>query len=146
MKTQIRKLAIATGLSALMGTAVLLGATWDLNGYAKVPFGFQVENRVMPAGNYFVTRANPLSFAYDSNALLIKNMDTGETMTALAPISKYHNHGDGKMVFKQYGNQYFLTQVCFQSESVGHGLTQTRVEKELAQSGSGPVLASVRLK
>jgi len=146
MKTQIRRLGIAFGLSALMGSALLLGATWELNGYAQVPFGFQVENRVLPAGNYFVTRANPLSSAYASNALLIKNMDTGDAMVALAPISKYHNNGDGKLVFKQFGNQYFLTQVCFQSESVGHGLTQTRVEKELAKSGSGPVLASIRLK
>lgn len=147
MKTQIQHLIMALGLTTIIGGASLFGA-WELNGYANVPFGFQVQNRTMPAGKYFVTRANPLSPAYESKALLIRNLSTGDEVIAFAPISKYGNHGDGKLVFKEFGNQYFLTEVCFESESVGHGLTQTGVEKEIARSGSKRpgVLASVRLK
>lgn len=101
----------------------------------------------MPAGNYEITEASTLSSAYDSNVLLVRNMNTGASALALAPVSKYNNHGEGKLVFKQFGNRYFLTEVEFQGESIGHGLTQGHVEKELARNGSigQGTLASIRM-
>ena len=146
MKNQLKRLAMATGLSTLMGGALLLGS-WDVNGHAEVPFDFQVNNRTMPAGHYEITEASTISSAYDSNVLVIRNMNTGASVIALAPSSKYNNRGQGKLVFKEFGNRYFLTEVAFQGESIGHGLTQSHVERELSRNGSmgQGVLASIHM-
>jgi hypothetical protein len=138
MKYQLNRLAVTIGLSAVMGSALLIAGA-GAKETAEIPFDFQVKDRVLPAGTYSV---QPMA---NSTALVIRNVGTGESIMALAPLPQLGKAGDAHLVFNRYGERYFLSQVWFGYEGAGHGLVQSRAEKEIAPGGAG-VLASVRLK
>ena len=48
-------------------------------------------------------------------------------------------------VFRRYGETYFLAEVWAADGSVGHALGRSAREKELAQNGSAPTLAVIKL-
>jgi hypothetical protein len=138
MKYQLNRLAVTIGLSAVMGSALLIAASGPKE-TAEIPFDFQVKDHVMPAGTYSVQPMN------NATTLVIRNEGTGESMITLAPLEKSGKAGDARLVFNRYGDRYFLAQVWFAYDGAGHGLIPSRAEKEIAPDGAG-VLASVRLK
>jgi len=140
MKNQLHRMAAVIGFSALLGSA-LLGAPYG-NSTAEIPFDFQVRDRALPAGTYTV------STAPGNGMLNMTNRETGESIFVSAPSNQYRKPGEGKIVFRKYGARYFLGEVCFASESVGHKTLLSNDEKELIgiTVKSAPVLASIRLK
>src|SRR5215831_16849717 len=74
---------------------------------ARIPFDFTAGNKALPAGQYRVAAISDLamvnSHAVQANA---------------APTST-------KLIFRRYGDQYFLYQVWVQGESRGRELPQT---------------------
>jgi hypothetical protein len=138
MKRQFSRIAMTFGLAAVMGSTLLLAATSG-KGTAEVPFDFQVQGHVLPAGMYSVTHSNT------DGILFIRNEGTGETIAALAPVRKWGKAGDPKLTFNQYGDRYFLSAVWFGGED-GCGLVKSRQEKEISGDGKPGVLASIHLK
>jgi hypothetical protein len=136
MKSNLNRFAVAVGLSAVMGSALLIAGAGKET--AEIPFDFQIQDRVLPAGTYSVQPMNNLA------TLVIRNEDTGESVIALAPLGKSGKNGDPRLVFNRYGDRYFLSQVWFAYGGEGHCLVKSRAEKEIAP-GAG-VLASIRLK
>ncbi len=91
--------------------------------HATVPFDFTVGSKSLAAGNYRVAMVA-------SGALSIRNADTKSGVIVLAqggsdraPAGKVH------LIFKRYGNQYFLSQVSRSDE--GWEVLRSRDEKEL---------------
>lgn len=138
MKRQFSRIAMTFGLAAVMGTTLLLAATSG-KGTAELPFDFQVQGRVLPAGMYSLTHSNT------DGILFIRNEGTGESIAFLAPVRKWGKADDPKLTFNQYGDRYFLSTVWFGGED-GFGLVKSRQEKEIFGDGKPGVLASIRLK
>ncbi len=70
---------------------------------ATVPFDFSLNNKLLPAGEYTITAAS-------AHALLVQN----QAKHAAAFTSTYSDGKQSKdsvLVFKRYGNQYFLNAV-----------------------------------
>jgi len=103
---------------------------------AQVPFDFVVANKVVPAGEWVVRLAT-----MDGHILDISNAQTNAGVFSMSfrtetkePASYY------ALVFKQYGNCYFLEGIKLQGSKITYRLPESKAEAELrAQSVSATV-------
>ena len=96
---------------------------------AHVPFAFQIGDKTLPAGDYSVKRLS-------QNALLIESADGEQSAIAQAPRSVESNvnakPSTEKLVFRQYGDQYFLAQVWMVRGNSGRAINMTDAERKAA--------------
>jgi hypothetical protein len=78
---------------------------------ATVPFGFYVGNKWLPSGTYEMT-----SDSRDPDIIKILNASGVVEMLSLAENDD-HRSKTGTLVFKKYGDQYFLHEIL---SSAGH--------------------------
>ena len=127
-------------LKALSMCAVLavscLSAQSDHKTITAVPFDFVVGNQHMPAGIYDVTS--------DQNTLLIRGEENGSASFVLA-FSAYAGKTQerAKLVFKRYGDRYFLSQVWYPGTNQGRELRISKVERELAMNSAKPEIVTL---
>ncbi|HYG82959.1 MAG TPA: hypothetical protein VD861_21360 [Pyrinomonadaceae bacterium] len=96
---------------------------------ANIRFDFRVGDKVLPAGEYTVRRMSP-------NTLLIQSADGRERLMAQT-WNKIDGSGKAtrvKLVFHQYGDQYFLSQVWLNRGGDGRELTPSDAEREAAKA------------
>lgn len=139
MKYQLRRLAVAVGLSAVLGSTLLIAQT-SPEGSADIPFAFRLQDRALPAGSYSVREVTT------SGVLDIRNQDTGEHIMFLAPPTKSGAPGPAKLIFNCYDDKYFLSQVWFAASDAGRIVGRGHLEKEIASVRPAGVLASIKIK
>src|SRR5271165_6047746 len=115
---------LTIGLAALAGGSQLKAQ--DLREQGTVPFDFVTATKTFKAGPYTVGRVTP------RGELLLRNNETGEQTFINAPNSKIGEPGTAKLTFHKYGNVYYLVEVWFPQESIGHAVIPTKREKESA--------------
>ena len=96
---------------------------------ANIRFDFQVGDKVLPAGEYTVRRMSP-------STLLIQSADGSERLVTQT-MNKIEGSGKGgrvKLVFRQYGDQYFLAQVWLNRGGDGRELAPAQNEREAAKA------------
>ncbi len=117
-------------LSVVVALVLAAPAVAQLNSYTiSVPFSFNVNAHVLPAGEYVVHVVAP-------GAVQIRGVDHIANATFLAPalLSRpLHASPNAKLVFHRYGRMYFLAQVWFSDVNDGYELTITNTEREYAQ-------------
>ena len=117
-------LVVLSGMSA----AQLIGSTKVV---AQVPFEFMVANKIVPAGEYVVQ-----AFTMDGNTLVIRN--TEAKVGLVSTSSQTEGKQDAShyaLVFKHYGDRYFLSGIELQGSKIAYRLPENKVEAELrAQS------------
>jgi len=94
---------------------------------AQVPFEFMVANKIVPAGECAVRVATG-----DGRTLMISN--AGSHVNLFSP--SYQTEGKQgpphyALVFKQYGESYFLSGIKLQGSKIAYRLPESRVEAEL---------------
>jgi hypothetical protein len=96
---------------------------------ANVPFRFTIGDQTLPAGDYTVRYINQDS---GKNALLFKSTD-GKTSRIVKMNTKQSGEQEIKasLVFNQYGDQYFLSEVWTGGDQYGLSLTPSRAERQL---------------
>lgn len=116
---------------------------------AHIPFAFQVGDKTLPAGDYSVKRLS-------QNALLVESEDG--SARALAQVPRSIQNGANakaateKLVFRQYGEQYFLAQVWMTKGAGGRELNMSGAERkaaselQLAQNGAKPQTIEVAVR
>lgn len=126
MKKQI--LAVAVGL--LLTTAGVCYAQ-QLGLGVNIPFAFQVDNKTLPAGEYQV-RTLP---GGDGNSLqLIERTDCSAAVLVMTMAADSKDaKSEPELVFNQYGNSYFLSQI-WTGAGPGRQLSKSKREKEVALS------------
>jgi hypothetical protein len=110
-------------------------------GYAQdgikvsVPFDFTVGKQSFPAGEYTVTPI-PMSL----NKMLLRNR-AGEVLTFIQtnPAASRERTSSAKLVFNQYGGEYFLTQIWEAGNDFGQQLIKSSAEIEIAKAAQSPV-------
>ena len=100
----IRVFAIAVCLLAGFALAYTASAQ-DHIAKATVPFNFNVGDKWVPAGTYIIAEdlTNP-------EEIIIRSEDSKVVLLSLAQ-SDDRRSGAGKLVFRKYGDQYFLHEV-----------------------------------
>jgi hypothetical protein len=126
MKRQAFSLISLLSLLLVAGSAI----AQTVHVRANIPFNFAVGSKTFPAGTYDVGTIDHhdskvlLLQARDGNASMMLNSNAAENLT---PADKT------KLVFNQYGNRYFLSQIWVAGETRGHQLPKTSREKEMAR-------------
>lgn len=94
---------------------------------AKVPFEFMVSNQVIPAGEAAVRAVNP-----DGQTLSIRNLDGSKGTLANSSQKETAAASRGTvMVFKHYGDRYFLSSIQIKGSYVTYELPESKAEAEL---------------
>src|SRR6185369_14470349 len=90
-----------------------------------IPFAFSVGNKVLPAGEYCVSR--------EAEILRIQSADSKHSVAALPFRSGETNSADqAKLTFKRYGTDYQLFQVWL-ADGVGRELKGHRNNSDVSQ-------------
>lgn len=94
---------------------------------AHIPFAFQIGDKTLPAGDYNIKRLS-------QNALVIEDASGETSVIAQAPgrVESNAKQKTERLVFRQYGEQYFLAQVWMDRGSAGRELNMTNAEREAA--------------
>ena len=90
----------------------------------KVPFDFNVIHKVLPAGTYRVSYAS-------ENAILVRSQDGRFNAISLTVATGGQSTGGGKLVFRRYGDQYFLHQVLCSNADINAELPTSRLEQRV---------------
>ena|SRR3984893_16488534 len=124
-----------------MAAAQLIGSSKIV---AQVPFEFMVANKIVPAGECVVQ-----AITMDGNTLVIRNAEANVAL--VSPSSQSEGKQDASnyaLVFKQYGDRYFLSGIKLEGSKVTYRLPESKVEAELrAQNASATeetLLASLK--
>ncbi len=118
-----RIVAIAICLLAIFGVLGSASAQ-DHAARATVPFGFHVGNTWLPAGTYTMS-----SDSRSPNIILIRSGDSKIALYRIANQDGQRSTSD-KLVFRKYGEQYFLHQVLCSSCRMNVEFPGSKREKE----------------
>ena len=108
---------------------------------ANIPFNFRVGESLMPAGAYTVSHLGP------SGTVMVKSVDQKSAAIVITNATESNRTPTiGKLVFRRYGDAYFLGEIWRPGYQQGRLLTPARAEREVAraiQRPGGTELASV---
>jgi hypothetical protein len=97
----------------------------------NIPFEFNVGSKTLPAGEYSVKRLTQTS-------MLVISADGKQSAIALTIGSTQQGANEKraaeKLVFRQYGNQYFLSQVWMARDGEGRSLSKSDAERKAAST------------
>lgn len=111
----------------------------------SVPFDFSLGQRSMPAGLYEISSVN-------EKVLAVRNLETGEARLLIKSMQVEASLAAGtphaKLVFRQYGDQYFLAEIWDGRSSIGTAFPESKREKELkwARDAHQPELVVIAMK
>lgn len=126
MKHQILKTIAILGLFFMLAmTSVSAQTTGKVE--VKIPFDFTAGKATFKAGTYSIKRVS-------NNSVAIRSLDGKTTKLIDAPlaIGARDSKAGERLVFNQYGDQYFLSQVWVDADS-GRQLFTSGAEKKAAQ-------------
>jgi hypothetical protein len=124
MKKQILNIVIALSMIVTLAVAGFAGLGGRLK--ANVPFEFSVNGKTLPAGDYTIQPGTT------NNTLIIRNRHANQVVTVFAQTTETRGNSTPKLVFRRYGNQYFLAK-AFSYES-GSEFTKSKAERQAAKS------------
>ena len=122
----VMTLVVLSGMAA----AQLIGSTKVV---AQVPFEFMVANKIVPAGECAVQ-----AITMDGNTLVIRNAEAKVALVSRSSQSEGKQEASNyALVFKHYGDRYFLSGIKLEGSNITYRLPESKVEAELrAQSVS----------
>ncbi|MGH9941477.1 MAG: hypothetical protein ACRD9R_03845 [Pyrinomonadaceae bacterium] len=118
-------------LVAIVCAAAATQAQTPVHVVAEIPFAFNVGDRVFPAGTYQIDR-----LLRDSNkALLVRDRDGRMAVSAvtLAVRKGGQQAAAPTLIFRRYGEHYFLAQIFMGGDKDGRELSQSRLERGVAR-------------
>ena len=107
---------------------------------ADIPFDFSVAGKKLPAGKYWVNRAQESS---GDLIVQIRSTDGHSSISRLTiPVFAVNPMSKGSLVFHRYGDEYFLSEIWPAGGQTGRELPKSRVERELARKAQDSGIAA----
>ena len=123
-------LSIVAALTLIVSVSIIGFAGLSGRVSANIPFDFTVGSKEFKAGKYSVERLFATS---SSGALTIRSADNSEAASFNVNRVSGKGGSQARLVFRRYGNQYFLGQVFDGQSSEGYGLLKSKAEREVAK-------------
>jgi len=128
MRRFIHQVSLAVAVYLFLGAAVV-SAQSSTRLVGDIPFEFHVGQATLPSGEYTVKSGYPTA-----DTICIQSKDRSRSaMVQTIPFSPGKEGGVAKLVFTQYGSNYFLSQVWNPSESIVRELNKSKLEMEVAR-------------
>src|SRR5262245_31892048 len=94
---------------------------------ANIPFDFTVVDKKMPAGKYWISRAQQ---SQGDTLVQIRSTEGKAYAVRLTiPVNTLYETRNATLVFHRYGDEYFLSEVWPKGGSTGRQMPKTRVER-----------------
>jgi hypothetical protein len=120
------KWLVAVTLMLLSGMA-FAQLNSDSRVVAQVPFKFMIANKTIPAGQCEVRVAT-----MDRKTLQISNAGSGVSLFSPSyQTESKQGAAQYALVFKQYGDRYFLSGIKLQGSKIAYRLPESKLEAEL---------------
>ena len=114
----------------LIVTAISVAAQSSRSKITTIPFSFTVGEKTLPAGEYTV---EPYT---TQKVWLVRSRDgLSSVLFNTNGIRAFETQDNGKLVFRQYGGQHFLSQIWTAGENAGRELVVRRPKGELSKNG-----------
>ncbi len=97
---------------------------------ANIPFDFNVGGKEFKSGRYSVSRLNNNATA---GTLIIRSADNSAAASFNVNNVTEKGESQARLVFRRYGNQYFLGQIYDGVSGQGYELMKTKTEREAAK-------------
>jgi len=134
MKRQAFMILTTLSFLVMLAATSVYAQVTDLVAVAKIPFEFSVGKKVLPAGEYSISKIT-------GGALVIRNADFSASaifFTITIPRAGT-TRSQSSLVFHRYGNQYFLSKIWTDQVETGRELFESRAEGELIRATSALV-------
>ncbi len=105
---------------------------------ANVPFNFYMGSSAMAQGSYWVGECS------HGPVVCMKSADGAKAALSHSIEAKTPNDA-AKLVFRRYGDTYFLAEIWTGGSATGLALSPSAREREIARNGAAPTLAVIRL-
>jgi hypothetical protein len=128
MKREILKsLAVVMLAVSVMSLTARAQSSAELK--ANIPFSFVIGNQTLPAGEYTVRYVNQSS---GKSALLFKSVGGGTSrIVNMNAAQASRAEMKASLVFNQYGDSYFLSEVWTGGDQYGLSLPKSRAERQM---------------
>ena len=134
----MKKLVSRILIAGLALTGLFAAQAQDRTITANIPFGFYMGANAMPAGAYQVTELA-------RGTLVVLRSRGAVKSIGVSQVSSKSSDEAPRLVFHRYGDTYFLSEIWNANGYLGLHLATTQSERELANSGTAPVVAVIRL-
>jgi hypothetical protein len=124
MKKQILNVVVTLSAIAALSIAGFAGLGSIVE--ANIPFDFMVGGEKLPAGKYTVEKGHAL------NTVVVRNWKAKRAVGSLSHAFEVRNSSNPQLVFRRYGDQYFLAKVI--TYSTGIELPKSKAEREAAKA------------
>jgi len=129
----VMTLVVLSGMAA----AQLIGSTKVV---AQVPFEFMVANKIVPAGECAVQ-----AITMDGNTLVIRNAEAKVALVSRSSQSEGKQDASNyALVFKHYGDRYFLSGIKLEGSKITYRLPESKVEAELRAKNASATEETLR--
>ena len=146
MKNVVAKGVAKVGLLAVMTiiaasvSAQAQSLTYRLT--ANIPFDFSVAGKKLPAGKYWINRAQQ---GTGDTVIQISSTDGHSNITRFTiPVTAFNPVKDSSLVFHRYGDEYFLSEIWPAGGLTGRELPKSRAEREAERKAQDNGIAAMR--
>jgi hypothetical protein len=109
---------------------------------ANIPFEFSVAGKTLPAGKYWISRAQQ---SQGDTVLQIRSTDGSANVLRLTiPVNSLDPMRNAALIFHRYGDEYFLSEVWPKGGSIGREFPKSRVERELERKAQDNQIAATK--
>lgn len=138
MKKQNIKALVSLSLLLSLPAVYVYAQGKTLIREVEIPFDFSVRDKTLPAGAYSVAWVNS-----EKSMFRLRNEDSGEAIVGLATsVQAKGAPKTAKLLFRRYGETYFLFQIWEPGNVRGRQLPKSRTERSternLAKRGEEP--------
>ena len=143
MKKQAIKAFVVLGLLLSVSAIYVNALGKTLIRKVEIPFDFSVGDKTFPAGVYSVTSVNQ-----EKIMLRLSSGDGREAIHILTnPVQAKETPTTSKLIFRRYGETYFLSQIWESYDDQGRQLSKSRtersVERDLSKRGERPSIVDL---
>ena len=123
----VKKALALSGLLVLLTFSSALGQS-DRQTIIHIPFNFSVGEKSFPAGKYVIERTWKTS---DSVWVIKRKDNVGKAMLLTRPVRANETQQETRLVFHQYGDLYFLSEIWTAGDTMGREIQTSDRERGL---------------
>ena len=141
MKNVVAKMGLLAVMTIVAASVSAQAQSLSYRLTANIPFDFSVAGKKLPAGEYWINRAQQ---GNGDTVVQIRSTDGHANIARLTiPINTYKPVKKGTLVFHRYGEEYFLSEIWPAGGLTGRELPKSNAERELARKAQDKGIAAM---